>query len=70
MATMMRTRGGPNDPPIPSTHQYGPAHLVYRADSPAASGTVSERAGVIRDLIPEHLRVGWDILCSGRCRGP
>eukprot|EP00969_Alexandrium_andersonii_P259705 11482640-Alexandrium_andersonii.AAC.1 len=39
MSTMMRSRAGPEDPPVPSTHQYSPARLVYRAGSPADSGT-------------------------------
>eukprot|EP00969_Alexandrium_andersonii_P369592 15475512-Alexandrium_andersonii.AAC.1 len=70
MSTMMRPRAGPSDPPVHSTHQYGPAHLVYRVGSLAGPGTVADRAAVIRGLVPEHLRGGWDILCSGRCRGP
>eukprot|EP00969_Alexandrium_andersonii_P236104 10423400-Alexandrium_andersonii.AAC.1 len=60
MSTMMRSRAGPEDPPVPSTHQYGPAHLLYRTGGPADSGTVTDRAAVIRSLMPAHLHAGWD----------
>eukprot|EP00969_Alexandrium_andersonii_P360333 15455099-Alexandrium_andersonii.AAC.1 len=70
MSTMIRSRGGPNEALTPSTHQYEPAPLLHQDGSLAAVGAIPERAAVIRYLMPPAYHAGWDILCSGRRRGP
>eukprot|EP00969_Alexandrium_andersonii_P184166 8137386-Alexandrium_andersonii.AAC.1 len=46
------------------------SEMCIRDRSPAALGTIAERAAVIRSWMPPAYHAWWDILCSGRCRGP